>query len=174
MRGDLEEPGPARPATRKDPGDPDPAGFERHELTHWPAKPWCAVCVSTRGRDAPLREHPRIDASVPLVAADTGYMGDGDPNPLGFVAATDSSSGMLSTSAFATKTTADVALEEDQSCLVTALARWVSELGYRRFTLQNDGEPAMVSLLDKVATKVFHSDEVGQAMTNHASQFLTV
>ena len=79
MLEDVEEPMPARPATLRDPGTPDQIVMEQHNLTHFPSQPWCKMCVESRGHDSPHREQSKIDAVVPQLQFDYGYMGDGGP-----------------------------------------------------------------------------------------------
>ena len=55
----------------------DPIVMEQHSLTHFPSQPWCKMCVASRGRDSPDREQSKIDAVVPQLQFDYGYMGDG-------------------------------------------------------------------------------------------------
>ena len=77
MLEDVEEPMPARPATLRDPGTPDQIVMKQHNLTHCPSQPWCEMCVESRGHDSPHREQSKIDAVVPQLPLDYGYMGDG-------------------------------------------------------------------------------------------------
>ena len=80
MLDDVEEPMPARPATLKDPGTPDQIVMEQHSLTHFPSQPWCKMCVESRGHDSPHLEQSKIDAVVPQLQFDHGYVGDGGPS----------------------------------------------------------------------------------------------
>ena len=68
---DVEEPMLARPATLEDPGTPDQIVMEQH----FPSQTWCKTCVESRGHDSPQREESRIDAVVPKLQFDYGYMG---------------------------------------------------------------------------------------------------
>ena len=77
MLEDGEEPMPARPTTLTGPGTPDQLVMEQHSLTHFPSKPWCKVCVESRGHDSPHREQSKIDAVVLQLQFDYGYMGEG-------------------------------------------------------------------------------------------------
>ena len=79
MLEDVEVPMPALPATLRDPGTPDQIVMEQHSLTHFPSQSWCKMCVESRGRDSPHPEQSKIDAVVPQLQFDCGYMGDGDP-----------------------------------------------------------------------------------------------
>ena len=76
---DVEEPMPARPATLRDPGTPDQIVMEQHNLTHFLSQPWCKMCVQSRGHVSPHREQSKIDAVVPQLQFDYGYMEDGGP-----------------------------------------------------------------------------------------------
>ena len=80
MLEDFEEPMPARPATLKAPGTPDQLVMEQHSLTHFPGRPWCKMCVESRGHGSPHREQSKIDAVAPQLQFDYGYMGDGKPS----------------------------------------------------------------------------------------------
>ena len=74
MLQDVEEPMLARLATHRDPGTPDRIVMEQHKVTHFPSKPWCKMCVESRGHDSPHREQSIIDAVVPQLQFDCGYM----------------------------------------------------------------------------------------------------
>ena len=74
MLEDVEEPMPARPATLRGPGTPDQIGMGWQSLAHFPSKPWWKMCVESRGRDSPHRGPPKIDAVVPQLQFDYGYM----------------------------------------------------------------------------------------------------
>ena len=96
MLDDVEEPMPARLATLKDPGSPDQIVMEQHSLTHFPSQPWCKMCVESRGRDSPHREQSKIDAVVPQLQFDYGYMGDGGRLQVAcFLVRADTSSGAI-------------------------------------------------------------------------------
>ena len=76
---DVKEPMLARLATLRDPGTPDQIVMEQHNQTHFPSQPWCKMCVESRGHDSTHREQSKIDAVVPQLQFDCGYMGDGGP-----------------------------------------------------------------------------------------------
>ena len=96
MLDDVEEPMLARLATLKDPDTPDQIVLEKHILTHFPRQPWCKMCVESRGRDSAHREQSKIDAVVPQLQFDYGYMGDGGPLQIAcFLVGADTSSGAI-------------------------------------------------------------------------------
>ena len=70
----VGEPTPSRPATLKDPGTPAQFVLDQHNLTHSPGQQ-CKVRVKSRERDYPHREQSKIDAMVPQLQFDCGYMG---------------------------------------------------------------------------------------------------
>ena len=66
MLDDVED----RPATLKDPGNPDQIVMQQHSLTHFPSQPLCKMCVESRGRGSPHLEQSKIDAVVPQLQFD--------------------------------------------------------------------------------------------------------
>ena len=81
---DVEEPMPA----------PDQIVMEQHSLTYFPSQSWCKMCVESRGHDSPHREQSKIDAVVPQLQLDCGYMGNRGPLQIArCLVGTDTSSG---------------------------------------------------------------------------------
>ena len=129
MLEDVEKPMPARPATLRDPGTPDQLVMEQHSLTHFPSQPWCKMCVESRGRDSPHREQSKIDACVPQLQFDFGYMGDGGPLQIAcFFVGADTSSGAIRA------TMVPDSKKMDMPYVVAATAKWVRDLGYSQHT----------------------------------------
>ena len=129
MLEDVEEPKPARPATLRDPGTPDQIVMEQHYLTHFPSQPWCKMCVESRGHDSPHREQSKIDAVVPQLQFDYGYMGGGGPVQLAcFLVGTDTSSGAIHA------TMVPDSKKMDMPYVVAATAKWVRDLVYSQHT----------------------------------------
>ena len=125
MLEDVEEPMPARPATLRDPGTPDQIVMEQHSLAHFPGQPWCKM--------SPHREQSKIDAVVPQLQFDYGYMGDGGPLQIAcFLLGADTSSG-----AFHATMVPD-SKKMDMAYVVAATAKWVRDLVYERFCLHGD------------------------------------
>ena len=123
MLDDVEEPMHARPATLKDRSTPDRIVIERHSLTHFPSRPWCKMCVESRGRDSPHREQSKIDAVVPQLQVDYRHTGDGGPLQIAcFVVGADTSSG--ATHAMMVPDSKKM----DMPYVVAAAAKWVRDL----------------------------------------------
>ena len=146
MLEDVEEPMPARPTTLRDPGTPDQIVMEQHSPTHFPSQPWCKMCVESRGHDSPHREQSKIDAVVPQLQFDYGYMGDGGPLQIAcFLVGADTSSGAIHA------TMVPDSKKMDMPYVVEATAIRVRDLVYERFCLHGDQEGVLQLLLDKVA-----------------------
>ena len=129
MLEDGEEPMLARSATLRDPGTPDQIVMEQHSLTHFPSQPWYKMCVESRGRDSPHREQSKIDAVVPQLLFDCGYMGDGGPLQIAcFLVGADTTSGAIHATAVPDSK------KMDMPYVVAATAKWVRDLGYSQHT----------------------------------------
>ena len=119
---DVEEPMPARPATLKDPGTSDQIVLDQHSLTHFLSQPWCKMCVASPGRDSPHREQSNIDAAVPQLQFDYGYMGDGGPLQIAcFLVGTDTSSEAIHA------TMVPDSKKMDMPYVVAETAKWVRD-----------------------------------------------
>ena len=104
------------------------------------------MCVESQGRDSPHREQSKIDAVVPQLQFDYGYMGDGGPLQIAcFLVGADTSSGAIHA------TMVPDSKKMDMPHVVAATAKWVRDLGYERFCLHGDQEGVLQLLLDKVA-----------------------
>ena len=120
---------PARPATLRDPGTPDQIVMEQHNLTHFPSQPWCKMCVESRGHDSPHREQSKIDADVPQLQFDYGYMGDGGPLQIAcLLVGTDTSFRVIHA------TMVPDSKKMNMSYVVTTKAKWVRDLEYSQHT----------------------------------------
>ena len=109
---------------------PDQIVMEQHSLTHFPSQPWCKMCVESRGHDSPHREQSKIDAVVPQLQFDCGYMGDGGPLQITcFLVEADTSSGAIHATMVPDSKKMDIPV------VVAATAKWVRDLGYERFCL---------------------------------------
>ena len=147
----------ARPATLRDPRTPDQIVVEQHSLTHFPSQSWCKMCVESRARDSPHREQSNIDAVVPQLQFDYGYMGDGGPLQIAcFLVGTDTSSGAMHA------TMVPDSKKMDMTHVVAATTKWVSDLWYARFCPHGDKEGVLQLLLDRVTTIVVWQHKNGK------------
>ena len=53
------------------PYEPTKQKRERHELTHWPRRRWCSVCVQAKGKHSP---HPAIQDRKPVIQIDLAFL----------------------------------------------------------------------------------------------------
>ena len=148
MLEDVEETMPVRLATLQDPGTPDQIVMEQHSLTHFPCQPWCKMCVESRGRDSPHRKQSEIDAVVPQLQFEYGYMGDWRPSAACFLVGADTSSGAIHA------TMVPDSKKMDMPCVVAATAKWVRDLVYERFCPHGDKEGVLQLLQDKRCKRV--------------------
>ena len=87
------------------------------------------MCVESRGRDSAHREQSKIDAVVPHLQFDYGYMGDGGPLQIAcFLVGADTSSGAIHA------TMVPDSKKMDMPYVVAATATWVCDLGYSEHT----------------------------------------
>jgi hypothetical protein len=167
---DVDDATQARPATLKDPGSPEPGVIELHELTHFPSQPWCRFCVAARGHDAAHHENPKIDALVPEIQVDFGYMGDDGPlAPDCLLVAVDMSTGMLYATIIPSREGKKVKdTDLDDNYVASSLSAWLRELGYTKFQLHSDKEPVLRLLLDNVAKMCVPKGQNWQVMRRSA------
>ena len=126
---DVDEPLPARLATLRDPGPPDQIVMEQHSLTHFPSQTWCKMCVESRGHDSAHREQSKIDAVVPQLQFDYGYMGGGGPRQIAcFLVGADTPCGAIHA------TMVPDSKKMDMPYVVAATAKWVRDLGNSQHT----------------------------------------
>ena len=148
---------PARPAQLRDPGTPDQFVTEQHNLTHFPSRPWCKMCVESRGPDSPHREQSQIDAVVPQLQCEYGYMGDGGPLQIAcFLVGTDTSCGAI------LATMVPDSKKMDMPHVVATTAKWVRDLGCERFCPHGDKGGVLQLLLDTVAKEVVLKNKIGK------------
>ena len=114
--------------TLRDPGTPDQIGMEQHSLTNFPSQPRCKMCVESRGHVSPRREQSKIDAVVPQLQFDFGYVGDGGPPQIAcLLVGADTSSGAVHA------TMVPDSKKMDMPSVVAATAKRVRDLEYERF-----------------------------------------
>ena len=106
------------------------------------------MCVESRGRDSPHREQPKIDAVVPQLQFDYGYMGDGGPLQIAcFLVGAYTSSGALHA------TMVPDSKKRDMPYVVAAKAKWVRDLWYSQHT-ENQRQKSYNQLISDPSTYV--------------------
>ena len=115
------------------PREPSAEEIERRELTHYPAEPWCEICVQAKANDLAHRRVDRKDAIIPLISFDYGQAGEeGDPVNFEFVVGNAASTGSKWSTAIIKKGRAD------PHRIAAAASRW-AELGHSRVELLSGG-----------------------------------
>ena len=103
------------------------------------------MCVQSRRHDSPHREQSKIDAVVPQLQLDYGYIGDGCLLQIAcFLVGTDTSFGAIHA------TMVPNPKKMDMPFVVATIAKWVRDMVYERFCLHGD-KGVLQLLLDKVA-----------------------
>ena len=134
-----------------------PADFEtisRHELTHLPYEPWCAVCVANKGRQESHGTNPmrQTERAVSVVSFDLSYTGkeavDGLPRLV--EAQADWEEKLVVLNGFDGKSGSVFALpvqkKSDSHFMTRELCKFVLQLGYSEVELRFDNEGAMLQL----------------------------
>ena len=134
-----------------------PADFEtisRHELTHLPYEPWCAVCVANKGRPESHVTNPmrQTERAVSVVSFDLSYPGkeavDGLPRLV--EAQADWDEKLIVLNGFDGKSGSVFALpvqrKSDSHFMTRELCKFILQLGYSEVELRCDNEGAMLQL----------------------------
>ena len=161
------------PTAVRQPTRPSPEEIATHNLTHWPAKPWCPHCVAGRGRDEVHKSiaASRVDAVQALIMCD--YMFTADPKQahdhLTGVVFSDTSGGGVWASIVPGK----------GSLLgtygISSALSFLRETGHIKITLQVDGEPALIDFGTQVCKQanekanIVHASLQVSPVASHAS-----
>ena len=131
-----------RPNMQVAPKNPTDAERREHDLTHWPFKPWCPLCVSFKSRQD-RHEQVKDHATSCLISFDFGYCSRrGDEDKLTVLFAHDRFTKMM----IAIPTPAKGG--KYVSYLATELGRFVVQTGHNPVTLRTDNEPSTLRVLE--------------------------
>ena len=144
VRHRLQSDAERRPNMQSVPASPTDAERLEHNLTHWPFKPWCPLCVafkSRQDRHPQIRDHTTSANSV--VSFDFGFCSRrGDEDKLTVLFAHDRFTRMV----IAIPTPAKGG--KYVSYLATELGRFVVQTGHNPVTLRTDNEPSTLRILE--------------------------
>eukprot|EP00959_Pyramimonas_sp_CCMP1952_P474661 9503792-Pyramimonas_sp.AAC.1 len=92
---DRETAGPETTASGlPGPREPSAEDIERHELSHYPAEPWCEICIQAKADDIAYKKKDRRDELIPLLSSDYGQAGiEGGPVNFEFAVGSGASTG---------------------------------------------------------------------------------
>ena len=145
-----DEDDPAWHTTVCSPCKPSAEEVARHNITHWPHRSWCTVCIQARGRENAHRRNKRDDvdaAGNPVIALDYKSVG---VRGFKLIVMRDQVSKSVSAHVVNSKGCAD-------TWIIMRLMMDIDDLGYSRITLKCDGEPALVQLMEEIKRRRRHS-----------------
>ena len=128
------------------PREPSEKEKQEHEASgHAVFRSWCVHCVFGKGRD-----HPHVEAApgeLPEVGVDYGYMGREHGKAMPHIVAKCRRSQMLASTAIEKK-----GRQDDYAA--SFVVAFILSLGWKRLVMRSDNEPAMLSLLSRVAANL--------------------
>ena len=135
------------PKSLKSPIRPPQAEVDKHELTHLPYRPWCRVCVESKGKEDP---HPRgrqdedDKSGLPVVAFD--YQEMNEELQLRLLVGKDEATGMVIAHQTVCKGPKD-------TWLMRKVVNDLKDIGRPDIMLKTDGEPAIVAVQDEIQSR---------------------
>ena len=143
-RGRHENP-PVRVA--RNPGDPTDKEVEEHNVTHFPHRSWCPVCVKARGKEE-AHKKVREQGEVPTVSMDYKSFGEAstEEDKVTMIVVKDETTGCVAAHVCEQKSAAD-------KWVVERVCDNIDLFGHSGVVLKGDGEPALVLVLSAIKEK---------------------
>ena len=143
------------------PSDPTPEERERHNKTHVPHRPWCAICIKARGREDKHYSQTKqeMEMGLPRVDLDYAQVEDVVPSTLPEQPEEPHKKRLLIGRDRWTKSVQAHLVRckgLDDPTIVKRVTEAVDELGYRKLIIKTDGEPALVNVQEAVARRRTH------------------
>ena len=151
-----------QPKVPRGPLEPTEQEKADHEATHLPYRSWCVHCLQGRGCSAPhTSTEKHVEAGVPVVSMDYAFLGAKNDKQLTSNEETefcqDQRTQLLPTL---------VLVESRHKAIYAHMARKkgpepdiirflvadLNQMGYKRVVIRTDGEPAIVALVERLAT----------------------
>ena len=127
---------------------PSLAEIEEHNLTHLPFRDWCEFCVQGKASSHPHMRRKVTENEVPVIAMD--YMGLKQRNPeegkAQIIVIVDRNTKTKLAHVLKSKGGDDYAIER--------VAKEIMSLGYSKFVIKTDQEPAIKTLRDSVMRRI--------------------
>ena len=123
---------------------------EEHERTHVPFRNWCKHCVFGKAKNAPHRTQDHQDSAIPCVSIDYMYMSENsnreptESDEMPIMVMKDRWSKTVFASIVPKKGECEYAIRQAAQDLNKGL-------GYKKFILKGDQEPALRVLIDRIA-----------------------
>ena len=134
--------GSFRPAYLRQPKQPSKQERELHNMTHIPFQPWCVVCQEAKGRAS---QHRRKQASTKTSKIQLDYAYIRQPQekePTTILTWVESLTGLAGSLMTTKKGVTQAQLD--------AVITFIKRQGFSQSTLQSDGEPALVKLVEEI------------------------
>ena len=168
----------------RNPSDPTPEEREKHNKTHVPHRPWCAVCMSARGREDKHYTQTSIEMELglPMVVLDYAQIEDADEEVMAEADNMAEDPTKVQTHEADAPKDGNTLSKPRKRRLMIGRDRWtkqvmahlvkckglgdetivkrvtqaVDELGYTKVVIKTDGEPAIVAVQEKIAANRVH------------------
>ena len=137
-----EPQGSFRPTYLRQPKQPSKQERELHNMTHIPFQPWCVVCQEAKGRAS---QHRKKQASTKTskIQLDYAYIRQPqDKEPTTILTWVESLTGLAGSLMTTKKGVTQAQLD--------AVITFIKRQGFSQSTLQSDGEPALVKLVEEI------------------------
>ena len=134
--------GSFRPAYLRQPKQPSKQERELHNMTHIPFQPWCVVCQEAKGRAS---QHRKKQASTKTSKIQLDYAYIRQPQekePTTILTWVESLTGLAGSLMTTKKGVTQAQLD--------AVITFIKRQGFSQSTLQSDGEPALVKLVEEI------------------------
>ena len=134
--------GSFRPTYLRQPKQPSKQERELHNMTHIPFQPWCVVCQEAKGRAS---QHRKKQASTKTSKIQLDYAYIRQPQekePTTILTWVESLTGLAGSLMTTKKGVTQAQLD--------AVITFIKRQGFSQSTLQSDGEPALVKLVEEI------------------------
>ena len=130
------------PKYLRQPRQPSKQERELHNMTHIPFQPWCVVCQEAKGRASQHRKQ-RASTKTSKIQLDYAYIRQPqDKEPTTILTWVESLTGLAGSLMTAKKGVTQAQLD--------AVITFIKRQGFSQSTLQCDGEPALVKLVEEI------------------------
>ena len=130
------------PKYLRQPRQPSKQERELHNMTHIPFQPWCVVCQEAKGRASQHRKQ-RASTKTSKIQLDYAYIRQPqDKEPTTILTWVESLTGLAGSLMTAKKGVTQAQLD--------AVITFIKRQGFAQSTLQCDGEPALVKLVEEI------------------------
>ena len=130
------------PKYLRQPKQPSKQERELHSMTHIPFQPWCVVCQEAKGRASQHRKQ-RASTKTSKIQLDYAYIRQPqDKEPTTILTWVESLTGLAGSLVTTKKGVTQAQLD--------AVITFIKRQGFSQSTLQCDGEPALVKLVEEI------------------------